>query len=83
MLQEILDLLNAYLLGEVPLELLEGWLSGNLDQILEEGDWDATVMVDSLDADIAEMKRGDLDEAGFKERVQEKAAMLQKALEGV
>ncbi len=80
MLQEILDLLDAYLLGEVPLELLEGWLSGNLDQILEEGDWDVQVLVNDLDGDMAEMGRGTLTVEAFTERVRDKVALLRQAM---
>lgn len=70
-MNELMEILHAYLNDEISLDDLESWLVINLQDFINVNDAETMKIVDELDADLVEYGMGTLEEIDVYERVRE------------
>ncbi|MBI4202579.1 MAG: hypothetical protein HY532_05645 [Chloroflexi bacterium] len=82
MIEQIMVLMEGYLAGDISWQEMEGWFANNIDELMDEGDWEGLVLADQVDADLMEVSKGVLTEEEFRIRVQARMDALTKEREG-
>jgi hypothetical protein len=70
MLSLLLNQIDAYLTGVIPLTQLEDWVISHLQEILNSGDQKAIEIANKMDADIVQFGEGIFDKLTLHDRLQ-------------
>ena len=70
MRDQLLNVIDRYLTGAIPLRDLESWLVGNLQAILATGDAETIHVANQVDADLMELGEGLITERTVRDRLQ-------------
>ena len=70
MLNQLLNSINSYLLGQISIKDLEEWLISNLQNIMDSEEQGAIDLANRIDADLVELSEGLIDKLTFRDRLQ-------------